>query len=57
VAAAVNAAPASPLEIPAGKPRNDLIPRSILCDNPERAGVQVSPDGKYLAWLAPSGAS
>jgi dipeptidyl aminopeptidase/acylaminoacyl peptidase len=25
-----------------------------LFGNPERAGVQISPDGKYLAWLAPS---
>lgn len=30
-----------------------LIPRDILFGNPERAAVRVSPDGKWLAWLAP----
>lgn len=37
-----------------GNPRTDLIPRQVLFGNPERAGVQISPDGKYLSWLAPS---
>jgi len=36
-----------------GKPKTDLIPRSVLFGNPERAGVQISPDGKHLSWLAP----
>jgi len=31
----------------------DLIPREILFGNPDRAGAQVSPDGKQLAFLAP----
>jgi dipeptidyl aminopeptidase/acylaminoacyl peptidase len=31
----------------------DIIPRSVLFGNPERAGVQISPDGTRLAWLAP----
>ena len=30
-----------------------LIPRDVLFGNPERAAVQLSPDGKYLSWLAP----
>jgi dipeptidyl aminopeptidase/acylaminoacyl peptidase len=56
-----NAAPAPPVkempppEPPAAtaNPKADLIPRTVLFGNPERAGVQVSPDGKYLSWLAP----
>jgi len=31
----------------------ELIPRSVLFGNPERADPQVSPDGKKLAFLAP----
>ena len=30
-----------------------LIPREALFGNPERAGVQISPDGRYLSWIAP----
>jgi dipeptidyl aminopeptidase/acylaminoacyl peptidase len=30
-----------------------LIPRDLLLGNPEKAGAQVSPDGKTLSWLAP----
>ena len=30
----------------------ELIQRDALFGNPERANVQVSPDGKYLSWLA-----
>jgi dipeptidyl aminopeptidase/acylaminoacyl peptidase len=30
-----------------------LIPRDVLFGNPEKAGVQISPDGKHLAYLAP----
>jgi len=30
-----------------------LIPRAALFGNPERAGAQLSHDGKWLAWLAP----
>jgi dipeptidyl aminopeptidase/acylaminoacyl peptidase len=36
-----------------GKPKHDLIPRSVLFGNPERVGVQMSHDGKWLSWLAP----
>lgn len=31
----------------------ELIPREALFGNPERANVQISPDGKYLSWIAP----
>ena len=30
-----------------------LIPREVLFGNPARTGPEISPDGKYLAWLAP----
>ena len=40
------AAPTAPKEV-------ELIPRDALFGNPERAGVQISPDGKYLSWIAP----
>src|SRR5918992_292564 len=32
-----------------------LIPRAVLFGNPEKAGPQVSPDGRLLAYLAPDG--
>ena len=38
-------------------PTNDglppLIPRDVLFGNPEKAGAQISPDGRRLAYLAP----
>jgi len=30
-----------------------LIPRKVLFGNPDRASVQISPDGRFLSWLAP----
>jgi dipeptidyl aminopeptidase/acylaminoacyl peptidase len=36
-----------------GTPKADLIPRTVLFGNPERAAVRISPDGKHLSWLAP----
>ena len=30
-----------------------LIPRKVLFGNPDRASVQLSPDGGQLAYLAP----
>jgi hypothetical protein len=30
-----------------------LIPRRTLFGNPDRAALQVSPDGRHLSWLAP----
>jgi dipeptidyl aminopeptidase/acylaminoacyl peptidase len=41
------AAPLARAELP------PLIPRDVLFGNPEKASVQLSPDGKYLAYLAP----
>jgi len=40
------ATPATPKEV-------ELIPRDALFGNPERAGVQISPDGRHLSWIAP----
>jgi dipeptidyl aminopeptidase/acylaminoacyl peptidase len=37
---------------PAGSP--PLIPRATLFGNPDRVSVQLSPDGRSLAWLSPS---
>ncbi|MET4729054.1 dipeptidyl aminopeptidase/acylaminoacyl peptidase [Lysobacter enzymogenes] len=31
----------------------DLIPRDLLFSNPERTNVEISPDGRYLSWVAP----
>ncbi len=36
------------------KPATELIPRSVLFGNPERADPQISPDGKQLGYLAPA---
>ncbi len=47
-------AAASTKAVSAGRPRDDLIPRATLFGNPDRTNVQISPDGKYLSWLAPS---
>ncbi|HTJ41076.1 MAG TPA: S9 family peptidase [Kofleriaceae bacterium] len=44
------APPATP---PTGHPSNDLIPRTAFFGNPEKVHPQISPDGKYLAWVAP----
>jgi dipeptidyl aminopeptidase/acylaminoacyl peptidase len=30
-----------------------LIPRDLLFGNPDKAGTKISPDGKYLSYLAP----
>ena len=43
------AAPAATLSLDAV----ELIPRDALFGNPERANVQLSPDGRYLGWVAP----
>ena len=54
VAAGLIAACAAPQKLdvkPA--PAAPLIPRADLFGNPEKAGPQISPDGKYLSWLAP----
>lgn len=37
---------------PAGK-KTGLIPRDVLFGNPDKAAARISPDGKYLSYLAP----
>lgn len=39
--------------IPARAELPPLIPRDVLFGNPDKAGPQISPDGKQLAYLAP----
>jgi dipeptidyl aminopeptidase/acylaminoacyl peptidase len=36
-----------------GSPSIPLIPRDILFGNPQRTNAQISPDGKFLAYIAP----
>ena len=47
---------AAKTEVPATAPTSindiELISRDALFGNPERANVQISPDGKYLSWVA-----
>jgi dipeptidyl aminopeptidase/acylaminoacyl peptidase len=45
-------APPAPSQPIAATPRTDLIPRAVLFAEPERTDVQISPDGKQLAWRA-----
>src|SRR5262245_44337695 len=33
--------------------KTGLIPRKVLFGNPDRASPQLSPDGKFLSYLAP----
>jgi dipeptidyl aminopeptidase/acylaminoacyl peptidase len=47
LAAAVLVAASALAEMP------PLIPRDVLFGNPEKSSPQISPDGKYLAYLAP----
>ncbi len=37
----------------AGAAESQLIPRSAIFGNPQRAGAQLSPNGKYISFLAP----
>jgi dipeptidyl aminopeptidase/acylaminoacyl peptidase len=41
------------LALAAASTETALIPRSAIFGNPERAGAQISPDGKYISFLAP----
>jgi dipeptidyl aminopeptidase/acylaminoacyl peptidase len=51
---AVLAAPAAPAPSPAGSPGlPPLLDRELFFGNPEIAGAQLSPDGKYIAFLKP----
>ncbi len=50
--------PAAEVSVPEeakGTPSDDVIDRNVFFGNPDRAGVQISPDGKHLSWLAASG--
>lgn len=47
-----SAAPAAAAPV-APAAETELISREALFGNPERAAVQISPDGKYLSWVAP----
>lgn len=51
-AAALGLALLGPVTAIAGE-ETPLIPRQLLFGNPEKAGPQISPDGKQLAYLAP----
>ena len=44
---------AAPLAQVAQGQQQDLIPRSVLFGNPDRAAVRISPDGTQLSYLAP----
>jgi dipeptidyl aminopeptidase/acylaminoacyl peptidase len=33
--------------------QSGLIPRQVLFGNPDKSSPRISPDGKYLSWLAP----
>ncbi|KLI99314.1 S9 family peptidase [Luteimonas sp. FCS-9] len=46
-------ATAAPAARPVSLDEVELIPRDALFGNPERAAVQLSPDGRYISWLAP----
>lgn len=49
-------APASAAETTSQQPstkESNLIPRSVLFGNPQKASARVSPNGKWLAYLAP----
>lgn len=52
-AVAVAAAGCTPVATTTAVPDTPLIPRNAIFGNPERAGAQVSPDGKYISFLAP----
>src|SRR5690606_25980640 len=53
VAAFILGAPSVAPAAPASIDPVELIPPEALFGNPERANVQLSPDGKYLSWVAP----
>lgn len=53
LAAAIAAACASPVAAEKAPADVELISRDALFGNPEKVAVQMSPDGKYLSWVAP----
>jgi dipeptidyl aminopeptidase/acylaminoacyl peptidase len=53
LAAAIAAACAGPAVADKAPADVELISRDALFGNPEKLAVQMSPDGKYLSWVAP----
>ncbi|MDO5611234.1 MAG: S9 family peptidase [Pseudomonadota bacterium] len=54
LAAAISACLLGPaVAVAADITQTPLISRDALFGNPERSGVQISPDGDYLSWVAP----
>ena len=47
------ASPSLAAPAPSGIESIPLIPREILFGNPERTGVDLSPDGSTISWIAP----
>jgi Tol biopolymer transport system component len=43
----------APAAAPPTNQESKLIPRSVLFGNPQRASARVSPNGKWLSYLAP----
>lgn len=43
---------ADPAPTPTGK-ETGLLPRTLFFGNPDKSGVQISPDGKHISYLAP----
>src|SRR5262245_53014371 len=43
----------APAQPPKAADQSGLIPRRVLFDNPDKAGPQISHDGKHLRFLAP----
>jgi len=51
----INCAPKTSIMFATKRATSDeLIPREVLFGNPENISPTLSPDGKYLAYLAPS---
>lgn len=45
--------PTAPSAPSSGSAAPDLIPRTVLFGNPSRSSGQISPDGRWLAYIAP----
>ncbi len=51
--AAIDSTPGAHAAASAQAQTEPLIPRQLLFGTPERAGGSISPDGQWLAWIAP----
>jgi dipeptidyl aminopeptidase/acylaminoacyl peptidase len=54
-AGAASTASSNPAPASSADKETKLIPRSVLFGNPQRASARISPNGKWLAYLKPSG--